>query len=84
MNVRQVVYDAADSGTEMFGYRFFAREQPYDAASEFDTGLYTVVHNGLMDVRFSGRSVRMRIEATQDGPFAVGKPRLEVKPGGRR
>ena len=84
LNVKQVVYDAADSGTEMFGYRFFAREQPYDAASEFDTGLYTVVHNGLMDVRLSGRSIRMRLEATQDGPFAVGKPRLEVKPGGRR
>ena len=32
------------------GYRFFVREQPGDSEREFDTGLYTVVHNGLMDM----------------------------------
>jgi hypothetical protein len=68
----------------MLGYRFFVREQPYDEAGEYDTGLYTVVHGGLMDMRFSGRSTRMRMEATYDGPFAVGRPRLEIRPGGRR
>ena len=66
------------------GYRFFVREQPFDAQGEFDTGLYTVVHDGLMDVRFSGRSVRMRVEATADLPWAIGKPRLVLQAAGSR
>ena len=84
-NGTQVVLDAAtDAPTGMLGYRFFTREQPYDAASERDTGLYTATHGGLMDVRFSGRSVRMRVEALVDGPFAIGKPRLVMIPAGSR
>jgi hypothetical protein len=82
-HVLQLVFDAACSFDDMLGYRFFVREQPYDE-NEFDTGLYTAIHNGLMDMRFSGRTARMRMEATADGPFAVGRPRLEVKQGGRR
>jgi hypothetical protein len=82
-HVKQLVFDA-DGPPDVLGYRFFAREQPRDDASEYDTGLYTVIHGGLMDMRFSGRSVRMRMEATADGPFAVGRPRLEMKGGGRR
>ena len=84
-HVKQLVFDAAGTGADLpLGYRFFVREQAYDSASEFDTGLYTVEHGGLMDVRFSGRSVRMRMEALTDDPWAVGRPRLEVRPGGRR
>jgi hypothetical protein len=83
-HVKQLVFDATCSIDDMLGYRFFVREQPYDEAGEYDTGLYTVVHGGLMDMRFSGRSTRMRMEATYDGPFAVGRPRLEIRPGGRR
>jgi hypothetical protein len=82
-HVKQLVFDA-DGPPDTIGYRFFPREQPHDAESEYDTGLYTVIHGGLMDMRFSGRSVRMRMEATADGPFAVGRPRLEMKGGGRR
>jgi hypothetical protein len=88
LHVKQLVFDADSTGTGDgdggLGYRFFPREQPYDAASEFDTGLYTVIHGGLMDMRFSGRSTRMRMEALADQPFAVGRPRLEVRAGGRR
>lgn len=89
-DVTQVVLDAVPEGIApttddpVFGFRFFAREQPHDIAGEYDTGLYTVGHDGLMDVRFSGRSVRMRVEALNDGPLALGKPRLEMRPGGRR
>ena len=83
VHVTQLVFDA-DGPPDVLGYRFFPREQPHDAASEYDTGLYTIVHGGLIDVRFSGRSVRMRMEATSDGPWAVGRPRLEMKAGGRR
>lgn len=82
-HVKQLVFDV-EGPDGIVGYRFMAREQPQDTASEFDTGLYTEIHNGLMDVRFSGRSVRMRMEATKDGPFAVGRPRLDIRPGGRR
>ena len=84
-NVTQLVMDAATpNGPGMLGYEFFTREQPYDDAGERSTGLYTEVHAGLMDVRFSGRSVRMRMEALADGPFAVGKPRLVIVPAGKR
>ena len=81
-HVKQVIFDA--EAANGIGYRFFPREQPHDAASEYDTGLYTEIHDGLMDVRFSGRSVRMRMEAMADEPWAVGRPRLEMKAGGRR
>ncbi len=82
-HVKQLVFDAA-ADPNALGYRFCVREQPGDDAGEFDTGLYTEIHHGLMDMRFSGRSVRMRMEATADGTFAVGRPRLEMRPGGRR
>ncbi len=83
-HVTQVATDTASSADGAVGYRFFAREQGGDEAGEYDTGLYTASHNGLMDVRFSGRSVRMRMEALVDSPFAIGRPRLEVRKGGRR
>jgi len=83
LHVTQLVFDA-DGPPDVLGYRFFPREQPHDVESEYDTGLYTIVHGGLIDVRFSGRSIRMRMEATSDGPWAVGRPRLEAKGGGRR
>ena len=83
-HAKQLVFDATCSVDDMLGYRFFPREEPYDEASEFDTGLYSIVHGGLIDIRFSGRSVRMRMEAIKDGPFAVGRPRLIVRAGGRR
>ena len=79
-HVRQVVMD--DVTPSGLGVRFLTREQPN--GPEHDTGLYTVVHDGLMDVRFSGRHIRMRIEALEDEPFAVGRPRLSIRKGGRR
>ena len=82
-HVKQVVYDAAtDLNNPAFGIRFLTREQPFTA--DTDTGLYTAIHDGLMDTRLSARSVRMRVEATADTTLAFGKPRLEVRPGGRR
>jgi hypothetical protein len=84
VHCKQVVIDITATVDEAIGIRFFPREQPNDAASEFDTGLYRAVHGGLMDVRWSGRSTRMRIEALADGPFALGRLRLEMRAGGRR
>ncbi len=37
-----------------------------------------------MDVRFSGRCTRMRIEAVNDGPWSIGRTRLLMKGGGSR
>jgi len=85
-HVKQVVMDGeTDATNPAFGMRFFHKEQPLDTI-EIDTGLNPngPIHGGLLDVRFSGRSVRMRIEATQDGPWALGKTRLEVRQAGRR
>ena len=83
-DVTQIVFDAAtDPNTPAFGCRLIMKEQPFDTV-ETDTGLYTAIHNGLMDVRTSGRSARLRIEATADQPFGVGKLRLEVRKAGRR
>lgn len=78
---KQLVFDTAP-GNAPIGYRFLVAEQPTDV--EWDTGLYTNIHGGLMDMRWSGRTARMRLEALADGPWAIGRPRLELRPGGRR
>jgi hypothetical protein len=82
-HVKQVVFDSAPS-QGVVGYSFYVREEAGDDAGEFEAGLYTKVNAGLMDVRFSGRSVRMRMVALQDVPWSVGRPRLDIRPGGRR
>lgn len=84
-HVKQLVFDAASSvAGNVLGFQFFTREEPSDDAGEVATGLYTVIHRGLMDMRFSGRSIRMRAEALVDAPFGVGKTRLNIRPGGSR
>jgi hypothetical protein len=82
---KQVIFDAAvsDPNNLPFGFQFAVREQATSPVEQV-TGLYTVSHDGLVDIRFSGRSVRMRIEATQDVPFALGRTRLDIRKGGVR
>ena len=82
-HVKQIIADI-DGGDDVVAFRFFVREEPYDDAGEWVTGLYEVNHGGLYDVRFSGRHARMRIEAMKDKDWTVGKTRLDVRPGGRR
>jgi hypothetical protein len=82
-DVTQLILDI-DPSEAPVGFRFFPREQPGDAASQYDTGLFTEVHDGMMDMRFSGRSIRMRMEALSDQSFAVGKTRLDIRPAGKR
>jgi hypothetical protein len=83
-NVTQLVADYTSDTANMLGYSFMVSEQPMDTANAYDTGLYTAVHDGLMDMRWSGRTAQMRVEALADGDFAVGRPRLIMKPGGKR
>ena len=40
--------------------------------------------DGWTDCRFSGRDIRLRVEATQDADWGIGEMRFDVKPGGRR
>jgi len=40
--------------------------------------------DGYADARFTGRQVRMRVEATQDAPFKFGTLRLDAAAGGGR
>jgi len=84
MNVTQVIVDGVtDPANPAFGYRFWAKEEPF-SPEEWDTGLYTSIHKGLMDVRLSGRSVRMRVQATRDVAWEIGRPRLLMTPAGKR
>jgi hypothetical protein len=83
-NVTQIMVDDVGHAEPMVGYRFLVREQPGDAAGEFDTGLYSTLHDGLIDIRFSGRSARMRMQALVDGEWTVGRPRLLMKRAGAR
>jgi len=80
--VKQIVEDYTGPVGRV-GYRFFIAEDPN--APEFDTGTF-VVSNGSgrtdIDSGFSCRSLRMRVEAQNDGPWALGRTRLIVRPGG--
>ena len=81
---RQVIPDAAVSVDQMLGFRFFTREEPMGV--EHQTGAFQHVWHMMacFDVRFSARTCRMRIEALADGPFALGRSRLDLKAGGSR
>jgi hypothetical protein len=83
-NVTQVIPDYVSQHAEMIGYSFASTEQPQSTADAFTRGPYTVVHNGLVDVKLSGRSVLLRLEAMLDGEFTVGRPRLVISPAGLR
>jgi hypothetical protein len=81
-HVKQIAQDFTGPADRV-GYRFFTSEEPN--GPEYDTGVYPITNDtGLTDARFSARSTRMRIEALTDGPFAIGKTRLVVRPGGYR
>jgi hypothetical protein len=84
-HVKQLVGDWAvsDMSNPPVAFQFFYRENPANPV-ETTTGVYSVVHDGLVDIRFSGRTARMRIEGTRDEPWALGRIRLELRQGGRR
>lgn len=60
--------------------KFKTRFHPNDVEREY--GAYTM--NNPTSVRFTGRQIRMRIEATGNADFKVGVMRIEAKAGGRR
>jgi hypothetical protein len=84
-HVKQLIGDWAvsDMSNPPVAFQFFYKENPANPV-ETTTGVYSVVHDGLVDIRFSGRTARMRIEGTRDEPWALGRIRLELRQGGRR
>ena len=81
-HVRQLAHDFVGPA-EAMGFRFFSWEET--DGPQWDTGSIPITNNtGLTDARFSGRGCRMRIEALADVPFAIGKTRLVIRPGGSR
>jgi hypothetical protein len=46
--------------------------------------LFQVVHNGLVDMRWSGRTAAMRLEALVDADFTVGRTRIVMQGAGKR
>jgi hypothetical protein len=81
-HVVQIEHDF-EGDPQQLAYRFFVCDRAM--GEERESGPYLIQRDdGLVDTRFSGRRVRMRIEAVQDGPWALGKTRLDLRPGGRR
>lgn len=83
LHIKQIVLDALTSPDQpAIGFKFTHHEQPFDDG--VDTPFYTEIHDGLIDVRFSGRHARMRVEATRDVAWELGRPRLVLRQGGKR
>jgi hypothetical protein len=78
MHARQLVPDDKTAGdvTVTFKTKF------YPDGAETSYGPYPV--SALTDVRFSGRSARLRYDGVNTTDWRVGVPRLEVVAGGRR
>lgn len=68
-------YDA----TQMRAYSRLTRMGPETAY-----GPYQPRADGYCEMRFPGRDIRLRFEATKDEDWSVGSVRLDVRPGGRR
>jgi hypothetical protein len=79
---KQIAFDRTPPADGV-AFEFFLREQPN--GPERSTGLFKLLRSdGLIDARFSCRSARMRVESTIDETWALGRPRLIMRPGGRR
>lgn len=60
---------------------FKAKFHPNDI--EYSYGPYTL-NGGITSIRFTGRQIRMRVEATGNDDFRVGVMRMELQSGGKR
>jgi hypothetical protein len=71
-----------DSGTsyDSVELRAFTREA-HDDPVEYEEGPFQPYSDGLVECRFSGRDIRLRIEQVQDQQWSVGEMRFDVVPG---
>lgn len=69
-------------GTSSLNLRFYTKQAP--EGSETTWGPFTPRANGYTDCRVNGRDVRIRLTATQDSEWSVGKFRVNIQPGDGR
>lgn len=70
---------AGYASTQARAYSRFTADGP-----EYAEGPFAARDDGWMDMRFSARDFRLRIEATQDRDWSIGEMRLDLAKGGQR
>lgn len=78
IEVKQAV-PATGTGAASLTLTFYGQMTPEGAERTF--GPYTPRSDGYVDVRVTGREVRVRFTSAQDGPFGIGKMRFDVTQG---
>jgi len=78
LEVRQAML-ASGSGYDSMSLTGYSRLTP--EGSERTFGPYAPRSNGYTDTRISGRDIRVRLTATKDEEWSVGKMRLDVASG---
>jgi hypothetical protein len=79
--VRSVIPDAVNLSNIQF--HFLGQWEPEDVLEDY--GVYPYERtDGIVDALFEARAIRMRVEATADGPWTLGRVRLDMVPGAGR
>jgi hypothetical protein len=79
--VRSVIPDGG--GQANFRFHFYGQWEPEDQLEDYGVYPYTRT-DGVIDALFEARAIRMRIEATADGGWELGRVRLDMVPGAGR
>jgi hypothetical protein len=79
--VTQFIPDS-EIGPEKTAFTFYTRMTM--EAAEVVKGPYYVRSDGYMDVMFTARSMRVRVQAREAGFWTIGSPEFEAKTRGRR
>jgi hypothetical protein len=80
--VRSVIPDIARNPTSI-QYHFYGQWEPEDVLEDYGVYPYTRT-DGIVDALFEARAIRLRIEAAADGPWELGRMRLDMVPGAGR
>jgi hypothetical protein len=73
------IQPANDHGASSTEFIFYTKQTP--EGSERSYGPYYPRTDGYTDCRVTGKDVRIRIEATEDAEWSIGKFRFNVQPG---
>lgn len=76
------ILPANGHGYNSMSIQFYSRQTP--EGTEKTWGPYTPRSDGYTDCRLNGRDLRMRVSATQDANWSIGKFRVNVEPGSGR
>jgi hypothetical protein len=79
--VRSVIPDAINLNNIQFHFR--GQWEPEDVLEDY--GVYPYERtDGIIDALFEARAIRMRVEAAADGPWTLGRVRLDMVAGAGR